>query len=42
VQGCQIFRGATYQNGENIPKGVDIKPNGDKIYQMAENLTKWS
>jgi hypothetical protein len=27
-QGCQIFLGTTYQNGENIP----IEP---KIYQMT-------
>jgi hypothetical protein len=27
-QGCQIFLGAIYQNGKNIP-------NDNKIYQMA-------
>jgi hypothetical protein len=27
-QGCQMFPGATYQNGKNIP-------NGHKIFQMA-------
>jgi hypothetical protein len=30
VQGCQIFLGVTYQNGENIP-------NGRKTYQMVIN-----
>jgi ribosomal protein S7 len=30
-QGCQIFRGTTYQNGKNIP-------NGRKIAQMAQNI----
>jgi hypothetical protein len=29
-QGCQIFLGSKYQNGENIP-------NDNKIYQMAIN-----
>jgi hypothetical protein len=33
-QGCQIFRGKIYQNGENIP-------NDHKIYQSAINYTKW-
>jgi hypothetical protein len=33
-QGCQIFRGTIYQNGENIP-------NDHKIYQSALKYTKW-
>jgi hypothetical protein len=33
-QGCQIFLGATYQDGENIPKDR-------KIYQLAVKYTKW-
>jgi hypothetical protein len=33
-QGSQIFLGAAYQNGKNIP-------NGRKIYQMATKYTKW-
>jgi hypothetical protein len=34
AQGCQIFIGATYQNGKNIP-------NDHKIYQMAIQFNKW-
>jgi hypothetical protein len=34
-QGCQIFLGATYQNGEKCTKLTQIIPNGHKIYQMA-------
>jgi hypothetical protein len=45
-QGCQIFLGATYQNGEkltewpqNIPNVHIINiPNGCKILQMATNI----
>jgi hypothetical protein len=41
LQGCQIFNGATYQNGNNIPNDHKIHPwpqnipNGSKIDQMA-------
>jgi hypothetical protein len=34
IQGCQIFRGTTYQNGENLP-------NDHKIYQMVVKYSKW-
>jgi hypothetical protein len=41
-QGCQIFLGATYQNGRKYTEtGVNML-NGRKIYQMAVKLTKWS
>jgi hypothetical protein len=33
-QGCQIFLGATYQNGKNIPKD-------HKMYQMDIQYTIW-
>jgi hypothetical protein len=33
-QGCQIFIGATYQNGKNIP-------NDYKLYQITLKYTKW-
>jgi hypothetical protein len=33
VLGCQIFLGATYQNGKNIP-------NNHKIYHMSTKYTK--
>jgi hypothetical protein len=33
-QGCQIFLGTTYQNGENIQ-------NDYKIYQMAIKYFQW-
>jgi hypothetical protein len=33
-QGCQIFLGTTYQNGENVP-------NNYEIYQIAVKLIKW-
>jgi hypothetical protein len=33
-QGCQIFRGTIYQNGENIP-------NDHKVHQSSINCTKW-
>jgi hypothetical protein len=33
-QGCQIFLGATYQNGENIP-------NFQEIYQIVTKYIKW-
>jgi hypothetical protein len=32
IQGCQIFRGAKYQNGENIP-------DYHKVYQLAIKCT---
>jgi ribosomal protein L27 len=36
MQGCQIFLGTKYQNGENIPNGHKIYvSNGNKIYPMA-------
>jgi hypothetical protein len=48
VQGCQIFLGTTYQNGEKIyhirikytkwPQNVQ---NGHKIYKVATKFTKW-
>jgi hypothetical protein len=33
-QGCQIFRGSIYQNGENIP-------NDHKTYQNVIKCNKW-
>jgi hypothetical protein len=33
-QGCQIFRGATYQNGEKYTKKHEI-------YQISTKYTKW-
>jgi hypothetical protein len=40
-QGCQIFRGATYQNGEKYTKTGETIPKGHKIYQITGKLTKW-
>jgi hypothetical protein len=34
-QGCQIFHGTIYQNGEKYTKLPQNIPNGHKIYQMA-------
>jgi hypothetical protein len=34
-QGCQMFLGTTYQNGEKCTKWPQDIPNGHKIYQMA-------
>jgi hypothetical protein len=48
-QGCQIFLGATHQNGKiyqilshKIYQWPQNIPNGHKIYQMATKYTKWS
>jgi hypothetical protein len=35
VQGCQIFLGTKYQNGEKYTKLPQNKTNGHKIFQMA-------
>jgi hypothetical protein len=35
AEGCQIFLGATYQNGKIYQKAVNI-PKGHKIYQKAK------
>jgi hypothetical protein len=41
VQGCQIFLGATYQNGKNIPdEHICNVPNGQKIYLLAVKYIK--
>jgi hypothetical protein len=37
AQGCQIFFGTTYQNGEKYTKQPQNVPNGHKIYHMAVN-----
>jgi hypothetical protein len=34
-QGCQIFLGPTYQNGEKYIKLPQNIPNSNKIYKMA-------
>jgi hypothetical protein len=34
-QGCQIFLGTTYQNGEKYIKMIKSILNGHTIYQMA-------
>jgi hypothetical protein len=34
-QGCQIFLGATYQNGGNYTKLPQNTPYGHKMYQLA-------
>jgi hypothetical protein len=34
-RGCQIFRGAKYQNGEKYTKLPQNITNGHKIYQMS-------
>jgi TPR repeat protein len=39
-QGCQIFLGAKYQNGEKFTEKRENLPNGHKIYQKAVKLTK--
>jgi NAD+--asparagine ADP-ribosyltransferase len=39
-QGCQIFLGATYQNGEKENKLPQNMQNVNKIYQMAVKYTK--
>jgi hypothetical protein len=39
AEGCQIFLGATYQNGKIYQKAVNI-PKGHKIYQKAIIYTK--
>jgi hypothetical protein len=36
-QGCQIFIGPKYQNGEKYTKLSQNIPNGYKIFQMAVN-----
>jgi hypothetical protein len=38
-QGCQIFLGATYQNGKNVPKWPQNIPNGCKIDEMSIKFT---
>jgi hypothetical protein len=35
-QGCQIFLGTVYQNGEKYSKLPQNIPDVHKIYQMAE------
>jgi hypothetical protein len=48
-QGCQIFLGTIYQNGEkytklpqNIPNGYKINmPKWRKIYQITTKYNKW-
>jgi hypothetical protein len=35
VQGCQIFLGPKYQNGEKYAKLPQNMPNGHKIFTMA-------
>jgi hypothetical protein len=40
-QGCQIFLGTTYQNGNKLPKSPQNIPNGHKIYEMAVKYTEW-
>jgi hypothetical protein len=35
AQGCQIFLGPEYQNGENYTKLPQNIPNGHKIFPMA-------
>jgi hypothetical protein len=39
-QGCQIFLGATYQNGKKHTKGPENIPKDGKIYQTAIKYTK--
>jgi hypothetical protein len=41
-QGCQIFPGTKYQNGEKYVKWPQNIPNGHKISLMAVKYTKWS
>jgi hypothetical protein len=36
-QGCQIFIGTTYQNGEQYTKSPQNVSNGHKIYLLAVN-----
>jgi hypothetical protein len=38
-QGCQIFLGATYQNGKKIPEWQQNIPNGSKIDEMSVKFT---
>jgi hypothetical protein len=38
-QGCQIFLGTLYQNGENIPNDNKNIPNGHEISQMPVNIS---
>jgi hypothetical protein len=40
-QGCQIFLGTRYQNGEKYTKWPQNIPNDLKIYQMTTKYTKW-
>jgi hypothetical protein len=40
-QDCQIFLGATYQNGKKYTKWPQNITNGHKIYQTATIYTKW-
>jgi hypothetical protein len=47
IQGCQIFPGTIYQNGENIPNLPQLCqmywniPNGREIFQMAIKYTNF-